>query len=377
MNPLLFYPVFLVVVPFLILEGSFRLLPVSSPPHILPVNERDPVARFQPNVEYRFSSDWDFSIVSKKRSNNFGYNFARDYHPDQTTPLLMVIGDSFVEAHAVDAGKSAAEILDSRLSGRGRVYSMGLSGAPLSQYLVFAEYAKTKFRPDALAFVIISNDFDESLLKYKSDPRFHYFDENGNEALLRRIDYELPTTKKLLRRSAFIRYVMLNVSAGKRLEEIRRSLSGRSRPAAAYLGVRDNEPPAALEERLRDSRRAVDLFLDQLPSKSGLPSDAIVFVLDAMRPAIYSEETLRLADHSYHAQMRRYFESAARGRGYHVLDLQPAFIARHRRDNSRFEFPADSHWNELGNRVVAEELERSVLFARVFGRDRRYRLIRW
>jgi hypothetical protein len=47
--------------------------------------------------------------------------------------------------------------------------------------------------------------------------------------------------------------------------------------------------------------------------------------------------------------------------------MHPAFLARHRRDGSRFEFPADSHWNELGQQVVAEEIRNTALFGRVFG----------
>src|SRR2546427_263078 len=107
-----FYSV-LILLPYLIMEGVFRLLPVSSPPYILPVTSENPVAHFQPNVDYLYSKGWDFSIRARKRSNNFGYNNVSDYHPDEATPLLMVIGDSMVESHQVDAGKSAAEILNS------------------------------------------------------------------------------------------------------------------------------------------------------------------------------------------------------------------------------------------------------------------------
>jgi hypothetical protein len=352
--------------PFAILEGTFRLLPVSYPPYLLPVSARDPVTRFQPNVDYLYSSGADFAIRTRKRSNNFGYNHVADYQPQERTPLLMVIGDSFVEAQAVDAGKSAAEILHARVQGRGRVYSIGISGAPLSQYLVFAQYAQSTFRPDAMAFFIISNDFDESLLKYKSEPRFHYFEERGGEAVLRRLDYELSTTKRILRHSAFLRYVMFNLVAERRIEAL-------LRPSAAALpssgGFRDREPPAALEQRVRDSQRAVDHFLARLPAMSGLDSRSIVFVLDAVRPAIYSDGGLEESENTYHGRMRRYFAAHALALGYQVIDMQPVFIARHRRDNSRFEFPTDSHWNELGHRLVAEELAKSALFGRVF-RDR-------
>jgi hypothetical protein len=349
-----FYLLFAIVIPLLLLEGAFRLLPVASPPYLQPVTAQNPVPRFQPNVDYVYSAGWNFPIRSRKHSNNFGYNHVADYRPHDTTPLLAVIGDSFVEAHEVDTGKSAAELLHARLHGKGRVYSIGISGAPLSQYLAFADYARTIFRPDALAIVVIGNDFDESLLKYKSEPRLHYFADNGE---LRRVDYEISTAKQILRSSAFVRYAQHNLLLGHRLEQIRQRVTGRQ----------GSDPDLEYQARIPDSRKAVDYFLDQLPARSGLEPRSILLVLDAVRPAIYSEEMLRQAENGYHTQMRRYLDGQARARGFQVIDLQPVFIARHRRDNSRFEFPTDKHWNELGQRVVAEEIEKSDLFSRVFG----------
>jgi hypothetical protein len=342
-----------IVIPFLILEGIFRLLPVSYPPYILSVSAEHPVAHFQPNVEYLYSAGWNFAIRARKRSNNYGYNNLSDYRPDEATPLLVVVGDSFVEASQVDAGKSAAERLNAAVAGKGRVYAVGMSGAALSQYLVFAEFSRTTFHPDAMAFIIIGNDFDESLLKYMAEPRLHYFDADGT---LRRVDYTISGMNKVLRRSAFVRYVMLNMTVKRRLGEIRRALREQSR---AYAGE-------ALEQRIVDSQRAVGYFFDQLPAKSGLGSESIVFVLDAVRPAIYPEAALQGYD-SYHSRMRRYFEEQARSRGYEVLDMQPVFMRRHQLDNSTFEFPNDGHWNELGHRLVAEEIQNSAAFKRIFG----------
>jgi hypothetical protein len=114
-------------------------------------------------------------------------------------------------------------------------------------------------------------------------------------------------------------------------------------------------------------KRAVDYFLAQLPERSGLAPTKIALVLDADRPAIYSEATLARAQNGYHEQMRRYIGAEARRRGFEVIDLEPVFIARYQREGKRFEFPTDSHWNELGQRVVAAELERSSVFKQVFG----------
>ena len=359
MKKAFFYCV-LILLPFVIMEGFFRLLPVSNPPYLLPVTAEHPVVHYQPNIEYLSSGGWNFSIRTRMRTNNFGYNNLWDYHPEDTTPLLMVIGDSFVEAMTVDSGKSAAEILNSAVSGRGRVYSIGVSGAALSQYLAFAEFSKNSFHPSAMAFFIIDNDFDESLLKYKAEPRFHYFKENGHGFELQRVDYQRSAIKTFLRKSALLRYVMFNLQAGATLERLRHRCRSED-PYACAAGS-----PAALEQRIVDSQRAVDYFLDQVPAKSGLGGDSIVFVVDALRPAMYSAETLLKAQNSYVSRMRQYFMKQARSRGYEILDMQPAFMGKHRLDNSRFEFPTNGHWNELGNRVVADEIRKSAVFTRIF-----------
>jgi hypothetical protein len=154
---------------------------------------------------------------------------------------------------------------------------------------------------------------------------------------------------------------MLNLRAELTVENLLRPRCRSEDPYACAAGS-----PAALEQRIVDSQRAVDYFLDQVPAKSGLGSDAVIFVLDPMRPAMYSPEELRKAENSSIFRMRQYFKAQASARGYQVVDLQPAFIHRHRLDGSRFEFPTDNHWNELANRLVAEEMQKSAVFSRIF-----------
>jgi hypothetical protein len=333
------------LLPFLLLEGVFRLLPVAYLPSIQPVSERSPVVRFEPNVEYRYSRDWNFSVVTQKRTNNFGFIHSADYRPEERSPLLAVIGDSLVEANQVPSGRSFAERLNAALAGRGRVYSLGISGAPLSQYLVYAEFARDAFRPSAMAFVVAPNDFEESLLKYKTEPRFHYFAEDGS---LKRLDYELSTTKKVLRHSAALRYVMQNLEAWHRVEAL-------------------VKPPVAAPEspsRLADARRAVEYFLDHLPAKTGLRPEAIVFLLDPLRPALYADpERVR---NGLYGRTAGYFADQAAARGYEVVDLAPAFLERHARGEPIEVGPTDSHWNTRGHELVAVQLARSAVFGRTF-----------
>lgn len=350
----------LIVIPFLLLELAFRVMPVTNPPQLLPVTEETPVPRFQSNQHYVHSKGWNFSVKAKNYSNNYGYINENDYDADASSPLLMVVGDSYVEAHQVDAGKSAAELVHSEVEPDGRVYSIGLSGAPLSQYLVFAEYSKNTFRPKAMAFVIVGNDFDQSLLKYNGARRFHLFKETDGDLTLERVDYSISRTRAILRKSALMRYLALNLEARATVDRL---LNRAPVQQAEYVG---NVPFSVDEERINDSMRAVDEFFDQLPTRSGLDVNQILFIVDGLRPALYSDAELERVKDSYFSTMKRYFQSQANSLGYEVIDMQPVFVERNRFDNSRFEFETDGHWNELGHRLAAEEMEKSAVFELTF-----------
>ena len=344
----------LVAIPFLLLEAAFRFLPVAYLPRIEPVNEAAPMAHFAPNVEYRWSRDWNFSVVTHKRSNNYGFISAVDYRPEERTPLLAVVGDSLVEANQVDAGKSMGEILHASLGAKGRVYTFSMAGAPLSQYLAYAEYARRKFGADSLAIVVAPNDFDESLLKYKSEGRFHYFNDDGS---MQRVDYDLSGAKALLRHSAVLRYVMQNIEAGQRLDQLVRGFQNKTP---------NTESGEALEKRLADSKRVIDIFFEQLPARTGLGPERVVFVVDPLRRAIYSADAWAEAQKGFYGRIPQYFAEQARARGYEVIDLRPAFVHSFKLGRIIEVAPTDSHWSAIGHQLVAEELARSKVYQRTF-----------
>ena len=58
-----------------------------------------------------------------------------------------------------------------------------------------------EFQPDLYIFTVISNDFDESWLRYKRAASAHYFDDKEN---LTRIDFQPSKIGLLLRQSAFL-----------------------------------------------------------------------------------------------------------------------------------------------------------------------------
>ena len=347
--------------PLIVMEIVLRFLPVNEGLRVLPVNQTNPILRFTPNRISVWSKGWDFSLVNRVRTNNYGFVSNIDYDPLASSPLLAIVGDSYVEAAMIPYDKTGAARLAERLRGVARVYSFGASGSPLSQYLAYAEYARDIFHPDSLVIVVVGNDFDESLMKYKNAPGFYYFVENGDDRLvLKRVDLEVATSRKLVRASALGMYLRTNLDIEHTLARVMSSESAVEK-GTSYVG---NTAATADPTQVADSQRAVDEFLKILPGMSGLDSTKIVLAVDGIRPNLY-DSSLESAQGSYFDLMRRYFMAGAKARGFEVIDMQQEFINHYKKHGQMFEFPNDGHWNAVGHEVFADAVERSAVYLRL------------
>jgi hypothetical protein len=353
-----------ILVTGVLLDVVLRFLPVSEGLRGLPVNENNPVYRYAPNRELLWSKGWNFTVVNQIRTNNYGFINDRDYDPSEISPLLAVIGDSFVEAAMVPYNLTVAGLLDRLVAGRGRVYSFGSSGAALSQYLAYAQYVRDEFHPVGMVIIIVGNDFDQSLMKYRSHPGFHYFVEQQDGRLaLQRIDRSISWWKDALVMSRLALYVIMNLEAPNLLERLAQWASLFQARSPQFVGNVDSTPEPG---RVSDSKRAVDEFLARLPEMAGLPARRIVLVVDAPRPEIYTPDRLAAVQNSYFEIMRRYLVSEASDKGYEIIDLEENFAADYRLRGLRFEFVNDYHWNSTGHEVVAAAIQRTSMFKDLF-----------
>jgi hypothetical protein len=332
---------------FLLMEGIFRLLPVNEGLQTQPVNDASPIIHFKPNMTFTWSRFADFSMRNTVRSNNFGFINDQDYETSAKLPLVAVIGDSYVEATMVPYAQTLQGRLAQALKGCCRVYSFGVSGAPLSQYLAFADYARKTFRPEKMVFVIISNDYDESLLRYKNSPGMHYFRDTGHGLELERVDYDPSLLSLLVRKSRLCMYLINNLNI---THVIRKIFTHRPEKYVGQTSARVNE------ERISLSQRGVDAFFRLLPDCAGLPPEDIIFAVDALRPELYSVGKLESVKGSYANIMRNYFLGKARERGYPAIDMTEPFLKDYAIHGEQFEFPQDGHWNRRGHALAAQSI---------------------
>ena len=352
------------------LEIVFRCLPVSDALKRQPVDDAHPYLHYEPNREIVYSRNWDFAIRTRKRCNNYGFMSDGDYLAQVGTsePLMAIIGDSYVEAMHVENHQAIAGLLQNRVDGRGSVYGLGISAAPLSQYLAWAEFSREEFAPHSIVFVVAGNDFDESLLAVKWQEGMHFFEEGEEDLELVRVDSKpYGLLRRTTRKSALMRYLFLTVGLDWR-GVARGIVPSEVQEKRSFVG---NTDAAASPERLRDSRRAVDAFLGQIPARSGLPPERILLVIDGFfRFADPSEsagpEEIARAQASFFGLMRAYLMEEARHRGHEVVDLDPIFRAHHAIHAEPFSWPFDAHWNARAHRIVADAVAGSAAFGDTF-----------
>lgn len=325
-----------------------RMLPINQGLRTQPVNEANPVYRFEANRTSTWSRGWNFSITNRVHVNNAGFVNDQDYAREGVRPLLAVVGDSYIEAGMVPYPETVQGRLAAAMGSRGRVYSFAASGAGLSQYLVWAEHARDTYRPDSFLFLNIANDFAESLYHRGRSPGSHHFVRLPDDrAELRRVDYEPTLFRRLARYSALAMYLVLNVKVEQALKADLQNLGATSQRWAS------NIQHDGTAEEYADYQWATRTFLDRLPTATGVAPGRIAIAVDGMRDAVYNPAQKADLDKSVWGRMRAYMAAEARARGFVVIDMQPVFEAAFRVDGRRFEFPTDTHWNGYAHGLLA------------------------
>lgn len=335
-------------------EGILRFLPVSSGVGFTQVDAQQTVFKALPNRNITYSKGWDFKLVIHKHVNNAGFLNAQDYVSTDPRPLVAVVGDSYIEAlQLADHEPYFAQLQTTQ--DKVRVYSFGFSGAPLSQYLIWAQHAKQNYDNKYLVINVCGNDFDESLKRYKFAPGFYHYTNDIQPGLhLERCDLQTSRLHNLARQSKLIGYLVRNVVIADAMQKIQKILKPHK---INYGNVTTNE---SNEAYLHNSYQAIDAFFADLPQYSGLAAKDIAFVLDDRSTTYDDKLSIQEIENSYFYKMKAYFAAKAQSLGYTVFDMAEPFKQHYKQHAQHFEFAFDYHWNALGHKVVAETIQQST-----------------
>lgn len=343
-----------VLFALLVLEGLFRLLPVAAAPWVEPPTASNPIQRYVANSAFTWSLGWNFQGVVHGRTNAQGFVADYDYDPVAASPLMAVIGDSFVEAFAVGFPQSLTGRLQQALGTRGRAYAFAQAGSPLSQYVAYAKHACEAYRPQRMVVLIVGNDFDESIFAHRLRNGIFHLHPRADGGFDHRLT-PLPPMRlieRIARSSALALYVFRNLGRGGLAPSL---IIGKANAQAAAVGpFVGNTSADANARRVAEGEKVIDWFLGRLSDQSCLKPKDIVLAVDAMRPEVYDPARLAAARSSYFGRMRARVLAEGAARGFTVVDLEKAFAASFARDGQRFEPLTDGHWNAHGHAVAAD-----------------------
>jgi hypothetical protein len=328
--------------------GVFRFVWLASD---VPANDVvDGVVRYAPEQ----SGVWRVrdEIAAPFRINRQGWNsgvgdYALPRRPG--VPRLAIVGDSYVEALQVPYDRSLAERLAADLGGDGRpieVYRFGISGAPLSQYLLMIEREVVRYRPDWVVVLLVHNDFVES---YKFQPGRYTSSflklQVGAGQVLGEIAPRpwRPGTLEWLRRTATARFFLYRW-------QVRPDLLTRWLLPQARAQTAANTDIGGVLAELDNIGAVTGYLFDRIAAVVRTTGAQVLLAMDGDRAAIYRGQD------SPALVLNRLAAAAAERRRIPFVDLDPVFRADWQSAHRRFDFDADGHWNEHGHAVAAAAL---------------------
>lgn len=280
------------------------------------------------------------------------------------TSRIAFVGDSFVEALQVPFDASFAEKTVAALGPAGTVeaYRFGVAGAPLSQYLQMIEREVEQRRPDQIVVMLVHNDFDESFVfkpgRYTSS-FLKLRIENG------RVTGEVPPEPwrpgafERLRQTATAGFLLYRwqVRPQTLVDAILGPARAQSAPqgtAAGEGGYAANIDLAGVLARENDIRVATDYLFGRIKARAEAIGARLQLVMDGERQAIYAGRD------SQALRLNRIAAEMAGRHGIPFLDLHPVFAADWAKNQRRFEYISDAHWNPYGHAVAAAAIAEAL-----------------
>jgi len=343
---------------FLLLElVIFRfMLPVSERPYRYFDREWS-LMKLESHQSGTYRKGLRSEVKGKYRTNAAGWNSVHEYLETRgEATRIAVIGDSYVEAVQVDVDQAFPAILEANLTARGypvEVYSFGVSGAALSEYLQIMRYVYQKFRPDIAIVNLFYNDFTESLASTSSSRYRLRFKPLSPEHFVS-VPPEPYTPSKIRRlfgESAVVRFLYYQIALSERLAALKRIFINPG------VDVEQNVELSALqiEVLIRGVTRHIFKEFKRLSDQAGVK---LLLSIDAPRQYIYQNKN---PGEARVYRLNQISLNVTHALGIEMIDLTDAFQKDYKHHRERFEFQIDGHWNQRGHQVVGQTLSKFLV----------------
>ncbi|EHR73437.1 hypothetical protein BurJ1DRAFT_4651 [Burkholderiales bacterium JOSHI_001] len=322
----------------LVFEGLFQLLPVSGS-SATGYHLDELVLSYPPHHHFRSSSGWDLRHPQRLQANNAGFVTDTDFQPDPQA--VAFIGDSFIEASALDEADRPAARLRHQMGGRRAVYALGAPGTSLLDHAERVRLAAERWQVQDMVVLVALGDVRQSICGSGQIAGPCLNATSGQFDLERRP--EAGPLKRWLRHSALAQYLFSQLKvAPERLVPTLRALPASLVPGRHAAPI---SPPARVTAGPDPQllQQIGQRFFERIrPFVKG----RLVILIDRPLPGRDSQ-SLPLADSDRFAAM-------AIAHGATVVDMAPIY-AEHARGAilSLAVSPDDGHHNALGAELLA------------------------
>lgn len=300
--------------------------------------------------------------------NKQGWNSTKPtYKIEKTegTIRIAVIGDSYVQASAVNVNEAFGEIIEQQLNKSGRTteaYRFGIDGAPLTQYLYMLREEALKYNPDIVVVQLIHNDFDESYRFLYGRYSSSFMKMNLEKDPIAEVAPQpyKPGMIDTLKKSASFRYIYYQTGLStymRRLINMTKNEDQKDPAKQPEHGFVQSAIDVRNITELDKIRKVTAHTFKQLKTLSEKHNFKIILVMDAVREAIYAGKPAT----EFEANILNQIAKEEAGKlNLPFLDLESAMQKDYQENKQHFEFPWDWHWNKHGNEVVGKAIAKDI-----------------
>jgi len=321
-----------------LIEGSLWLLPACEQPYTV-FDKASGLLKYDVDKQ-RSGIYTDGNLAQIKADwhiNNMGWNSEYDYTTGNTKPVIAVIGSSYVEAFQVDYNKNLVAIMQNKIGDQFNCYNFGYSGSKLSQYLHVSRYVRKSFQPQIMIFSVVDGDIIGSLSTLGQQPQSTlFFDETPSGYLETPIKPYAPSSiKRIFRKFALVRYITLNKQ---------QAFSDYILPANTSLTPDENNK----------IHNVTNYTFHKIKQEN--PNSTILILIDAPRSEIYQGKIQKKS-----LETRNIIKSLSKKYGFQLVDLTGPMSELYAKNQLKFNFDNNYHWNEYGHTIIADQIIETIL----------------
>ena len=115
-----------------------------------------------------------------------------------------------------------------------------------------------------------------------------------------------------------------------------------------------------MTDRRADDEAATEYIFEKMKAFADENGAQLLLIMDGHRKAIYRNAGKNKPYETRALALNAVAKRAAQRSGIPFIDLHPVFEDNFAKNQRKFEFPNDSHWNTYGHQVVADAIYRYI-----------------